>query len=447
MSAQDTIFALSSGAGMAGIAVVRISGTLAGPALTAVAGSAPQPRKAVTAKLHNPETGELIDDALVLWMPGPESFTGEDIAELHVHGSRAVVAEVLAVLGGMVGLRLAEPGEFTRRAFRNGRMDLVEAEGLGDLIQARTAAQKQQALEHMTGLASRDYERWRGVLIQCLARVEASVDFSEEEDIAAGALSGVRERLFGLRDEILAAMAVSERGRAIREGVKVVFAGAPNTGKSSLLNRIARREAAIVSAIAGTTRDVIEVPLDLGGIPVILTDTAGLRAGSADPIEQIGMNRAEAEIRGADLTIWVTSPDIADQPPPGGFDSDTIRVHNKADLAENSSHNRNESRDGRYYLVSALSGEGISSLLGAIEEDVRERFGRGDAPVAVRARHLQALGRCAAHLTAAIDSPTERIEVVAENLRAAAAELGRITGLIDVEDLLDSIFGDFCIGK
>jgi len=447
MSGEDTIFALSSGAGMAGVAVIRISGAGAASALSAVAGRVPPERRAITARLVDPETLTLIDQALVLWMPGPASFTGEDVAELHVHGSPAVVAELLRVLGGMAGLRLAEAGEFSRRAFRNCKMDLVEAEGLGDLIQARTPAQKRQALEHMTGVASRDYERWRGLLIACLARVEASVDFIEEEDIAAGALVGVGGRLIQLRNEIAQAIADAERGRVIREGVKVVFAGAPNTGKSSLLNRIARREAAIVSPIAGTTRDVIEVLLDLGGIPVILTDTAGLRSGSADPIERIGMERAEAEIRIADLTVWVTSPDVDAPAAPREIDSDTIRVLNNCDLAKESSHNRNESSNGRYYRVSALTGEGIPDLLAAIEKEVRDRFGKGEAPVAVRARHIQALERCLVHLSMAIDSPMERIEVTAENLRAAAVELGRITGRIDVEDLLDSIFRDFCIGK
>jgi len=447
MSVEETIYALSSGAGMAGVAVIRVSGSAAGKALQALARLLPGARKAVVARLCDPATGELIDEGLVLWMPAPGSFTGEDVAELHVHGSPAVVAELLKVLGSMPGLRLAEAGEFSRRAFRNGRMDLVEAEGLGDLIQARTSAQKRQALEHMTGMASRDYERWRAMLVECLARVEASVDFIEEEDIAASALAGVRERLIQLRNELAAALADAERGRAIREGVKIVFAGAPNTGKSSLLNRIARREAAIVSPIAGTTRDVIEVPLDLAGIPVILTDTAGLRVGSADPIEQIGIERAEAEVGQADVTIWVTSPDIAPQVTAIGFDSDTIRVLNKSDLAQESSRNRNESLDSRYYRTSALTGEGIPALLAVIEDEVRERFGRREAPVAVRARHMQALERCVAHLSSGLDSPAEQIEVMAENLRAAAVELGRITGRIDVEDLLDSIFRDFCIGK
>lgn len=446
MSAEDTIFALSSGAGMAGIAVIRVSGSGSGVVLEALAGAVPPARKAVTAKLHDPVTGSLIDEALVLWMPGPGSFTGEDVVEFHVHGSPAVVAELLKALGGMSGLRLAEQGEFSRRAFRNGKMDLVEAEGIGDLIQARTAAQKRQALEHMTGVASRDYERWRLALIECLARVEASVDFIEEEDIAASALLGVRGRLIQLRNDLGSAITDAERGRAIRDGVKVVFAGAPNTGKSSLLNRIARREAAIVSPIAGTTRDVIEVPLDLGGIPVMLTDTAGLREGSADPIETIGIARAEAEVSEADITIWVTAPDVTGGPR-FKFDSDTIRVLNKSDLAPEPSHNRNESPDGRYYRASALTGDGIPALLEAIEAAVKERFGQAEAPVAVRARHVQSLARCAAHLGAAIDSPTEQIEFCAENLRAAAVELGRITGRIDVEDLLDSIFRDFCIGK
>jgi len=443
MSAGDTIFALSSGAGMAGIAVIRISGPQAVDAVRSLSGGVPSPRLATYGRFRHPTTGETIDEGLVLWMPGPASFTGEDVAELHVHGSMAVIAEMLGALGGMPGFRAAEAGEFTRRAFRNGKMDLVEAEGLADLIRARTSAQRRQALDHMTGVASGQYEAWRRELIICLARVEASVDFVEEDDIAQSALKGVKERISALRDEISTAIAEARRGRAIREGVKVVFAGAPNTGKSSLLNRIARREAAIVSAIPGTTRDVIEVPLDLGGIPVILTDTAGLRSESADPIEEVGMARARQELHGADLIVWVTSPDIASE----RFDSDAIRVHNKSDLAENSRLNRNESCSSRYYPVSALTGAGIAQLVDAISAEVKTLYGPMESPVAVRDRHIRALDVCARHLVAAIDSPAEQIEVLAENLRAAATELGRITGRIDVEDLLDSIFRDFCIGK
>jgi len=445
MSAGDTIFALSSGAGMAGIAVIRISGPQAGEAVKLLTGGVPSPRLATHGRFRHPVTDETIDEGLALWMPGPASFTGEDVVELHVHGSAAVIAEMLGALGGMPGLRAAEGGEFTRRAFRNGKMDLVEAEGLSDLIRARTSAQKRQALDHMTGVASGTYEAWRRELIICLARVEASVDFVEEDDIAQGALSGVKERISRLGDEISTAIAEARRGRAIREGVKVVFAGAPNTGKSSLLNRIARREAAIVSAIPGTTRDVIEVPLDLGGIPVILTDTAGLRSGSADPIEAIGMARAREEMRDADLTVWVTSPDVDSETE--GFDSVAIRVRNKNDLAENSRLNRNESNPPRYYPVSALTGAGIAHLVDAISAEVRTLYGQVESPVAIRERHIRALGACARHLSEAIDSPAEQTEVLAENLRAAATELGRITGRIDVEDLLDSIFRDFCIGK
>ena len=290
-------------------------------------------------------------------------------------------------------------------------MDLVEAEGIGDLIHARTAAQKRQALGHMTGVASQDYERWREDADRLPGAGRSIGRFQSRKRILRRVRCvGVRDKLILLRNEISSAIIDADRGRAIREGVKVVFAGAPNTGKSSLLNRIARREAAIVSPIAGTTRDVIEVPLDLGGIPVILTDTAGLRTGSADQIEQIGMARAEAEILAADLTIWVTSPDIADHKTRQRFDSDTIRVLNKCDLVPESSHNRNESSG---WPVLPCVGPNRRGYPGIAGQPSRRRFGTalgpGEAPVAVRARHLQALKRCATHLTGAIDSPAERI--------------------------------------
>jgi tRNA modification GTPase len=446
MSAGDTIFALSSGAGMAGIAVVRVSGRRAGAALEALGGSLSKARVLSRVRFRHPATGETLDDGMAVWMPGPASFTGEDAAELHLHGSSAVVAAVLAALGSLEGLRAAEPGEFTRRAFRNQRIDLVEAEGLGDLIRARTGAQRRQALQHMLGEVSRDYEVWRRALIDCLGRVEAAVDFIEEDDVAAKALLGVGGRLRDLRNAIAKAIADSRRGRAIREGVKVVLAGPANTGKSSLLNRIAQREAALVSPIAGTTRDAIEVPLDLQGIPAILTDTAGLREASQDQIETMGMARTRSELAGADIVVWVSSPDIADSAG-SHIDSDSIRVQNKADLLPNSRLNRNESNSARYYLVSALTGAGIPDFLVGLTGLVKERFGREEPVLAVRERHLQSLQRCLICLDRAIDSPVEQIEIVAENLRSAATELGRITGRIDVEDLLDSIFGDFCIGK
>jgi tRNA modification GTPase len=431
---------------MAGIAVVRISGPRAGAALEAVNGTTGKPRLLSRARFRDPSTGETLDEGMAVWMPGPASFTGEDVAELHLHGSSAVVYAVLEALGSLAGLRAAEPGEFTRRAFRNQRLDLVEAEGLGDLIRARTSVQRRQALQHMLGDVSRDYEVWRRALIDCLGRVEAAVDFIEEDDVAAKALAGVESRLRDLRDAMARAIADSRRGRAIREGVKVVLAGPPNTGKSSLLNRIAQREAALVTPIAGTTRDVIEVPLDLSGIPVILTDTAGLREASEDEIEKMGMARTKSELAGADIVVWVSAPDIADSAD-NHFDSDSIRVQNKADLLPNSRLNRNESSSTRYYLVSALTGKGLPEFLAGLTTLVKDQFGREEPVLAVRERHLQALRRCVACLNAAIDSPVEQIELVAENLRSAATELGRITGRIDVEDLLDSIFRDFCIGK
>ena len=308
MGITDTIFALSSGRGPAAIAVIRISGARAGAALRALTGKIPSPRKAALARIRDPETSDLIDEALALWFPAPHSETGEDIAELQLHGGRAVIAAVLDALGRIEGLRPAEAGEFTRRAFENGKLDLTAVEGLADLVAAETQGQRRQALRQLKGALGTPAETWRQRLIQALALVEAAIDFSDEADVQnsahgnllAPALTIARE----LEAEIAAALADGGRGERLRDGLVVAIAGPPNAGKSTLLNRLARREAAIVSPYAGTTRDVIEVHLDLGGWPVTLLDTAGIR-DTQDPVELEGVRRARERAAGADLVLWV----------------------------------------------------------------------------------------------------------------------------------------------
>ncbi|MFQ5773825.1 MAG: tRNA uridine-5-carboxymethylaminomethyl(34) synthesis GTPase MnmE [Kiloniellaceae bacterium] len=450
---RDTIFAMSSAPGRAGVAVVRISGLDAGRALEALAGARPPPRRARLARLADPRSGETIDQGLVLWFPGPRSFTGEDVAELHLHGGRAVVAAALDALGAVPGLRPAEAGEFTRRAFDHGKLDLSEVEGLADLIDAETEAQRRQALRQMGGALSRRSEAWRERLVRVLARLEAAIDFPDE-DLPTGLAESVAPDILGIECEIAQCLDDDRRGERLRDGLYIAIVGPPNTGKSSLLNALARRDVAIVSAVAGTTRDVIEVHLDLGGYPATLADTAGLRAlGSAAgetgqaAIEAEGMRRARAGAAAADLKLAVfdlREAPVFDRATLDLLDRDALVVLNKADLVAAPGPT---SVDGHPALsVSAKTGQGMSELLARLEAEVAERLDRAGAAAPVtRARHRRALEDCAAALdrAAAAGAP----ELAAEDLRLAARALGRIAGRIDVEDVLDVIFRDFCIGK
>lgn len=440
MSEGSTIFALSSGAGMAGIAVIRLSGSGALAAAESLTGPLPEPRRAARRVFRHPETKDVLDDGLLLTFPAPQSFTGEDVAEFHLHGSLAVIRALLDVLGGMAGLRLAEPGEFTRRAFRNGRLDLVEAEGVGDLIRAKTEKQRRLALHHALGGASQTIEAWRRDLIAILSRVEASVDFADEADVARQTVDEVRLRLEDLIGMMRGALAEADRAASIREGVKVVIAGPPNAGKSSLLNLLARREAAIVSAIPGTTRDVIEVAMEFSGVPVILTDTAGLRAHSTDEIERIGMDRAADELRGADIVVWVTARD-AEADPPDHLDSVTLWIENKSDLAAAGPASRADHR------LSVKTGQGMAEFFSNLEKRVLEMAANVDSATLIRSRHKQITASCVENLLRASAISADHLELMAEALRAAAYDMGRLTGRIDVEDVLDAIFRDFCIGK
>jgi tRNA modification GTPase len=440
MSESDTIFAISSGAGLSGICVIRVSGPAALLAAEKLAGPLPKKREAALRRFRRPDTGEILDEGIIIVFPKPQSFTGEDVCEFHVHGGLAVQRAVLEAVGSLPGLRSAEAGEFSRRAVRNGRLDLLGAEGLSDLIHARTERQRRQALHHSLGKASELVEDWRRKLIGILGRVEAAVDFIDEPGVAEEALRQVRRPLEALISEMQKAVAEARRGAAIRDGVRVVLSGPPNVGKSSLLNVLARRDAAIVSAMPGTTRDVIEVAIELAGIPVILSDTAGLRDGTRDEIEAAGIERTQREIKAADIVVWVSATDRERDDPPSEVDSDPIWVENKSDLTPNRC-------SGGGLPVSAKTGVGIQEFMDAIEARVLALSGEAESATLIRVRHEQAIRDCVANLTEAFDSPPEQIELVAERLRSAAQALGRLTGAIGVEDVLDSIFREFCIGK
>ena len=423
---RDTIFALSSGALPAGIAVVRVSGPHAAQVLENLAGSLPEPRRAVTATLR--WQGEMLDRALVLWLPGPGTATGEDIAEFHLHGGRAVVASVLDALGALPGLRLAEPGEFTRRAFSNGKLDLAQAEGLADLLAAETEAQRRQALRQAEGGLGKLVGGWRERLLGLAAKVEAAIEFAEDEDdvpaLAPADLAGIGE----LAADMAAALAQPPAER-LRDGVRIVVAGPTNAGKSSLINALAGREAAIASPVAGTTRDLIEIPVGIAGMPCLLIDSAGLREAGGH-VEQIGMARARAAIDSADLILWLGSP--AEAP-----DRDrTILVRAKADL--------DKSGGKGDVATSTVTGEGLDQLRVLLEARIRGLLPPADA-IALNARHRERVDEAAAELRAA-EAQTD-ILFIAEHLRQARLALDRITGRAGVEEMLDALFGRFCVGK
>lgn len=428
LSRRDTIYALSSGRPPAGVAVVRLSGPRALAALETLAGRRPAPRTATLAALRDPADAGLIDRALVLSFPAPASFTGEDVAELHVHGGAAVVEALLGALGRIDGLRLAEPGEFSRRAFDNGKLDLTQAEGLADLISAQTDAQRRLALAQAGGLLRERAEDWRAAIVRLLALVEADIDFNDEDDVDAGtdlaAIGALRDAIAHLLDD-------NRIGERLRDGLAIAVVGAPNVGKSSLINALARRDVAIVSEIAGTTRDAIEVALDLGGVPATLIDTAGLR-DTSDPIEAEGIRRARARAAAADLVLHVI--DDPAEAPLGQ------RVLNKIDL---SGHVPGLS-DG-VIAVSAKAGIGLDTLEKWLIDWAAAAVRTDEPPLIARSRQRVALGDAVARLDDALGETDPVLH--AESLRLAARALGRVTGQVDVEEILGEIFGRFCIGK
>jgi tRNA modification GTPase len=451
---HPTIFALSSGRPPAAIAVVRVCGPKAGPALEKLIGRVPQPRQAALARVRDPASGEILDEALALWFPGPHSETGEDMAELQLHGGHAVIAAVLDALGTIEGCRLAEAGEFTRRAFANGRLDLTEVEGLADLIAAETPAQRRQAFRQLKGLIGDQAEAWRRLIIEALALVEARIDFSDEADVPEDLVGPALYAAQQLRSIIAATLADGGRGERLRDGLVVAIAGPPNAGKSTLLNRLARREAAIVSPHPGTTRDVIEVHLDLGGYPVTLLDTAGIR-DSDDPVEQEGVRRAAARAATADLVLWVIDASVTGlavgESHKNVSESESWLIRNKADLSVDKLWINCESISTSWskgFTLSAATGAGMEALIGAVSGYAQNYFSTTESSLVTRARHRQALEATVAALDRALaQGATGSEELIAEELRAAATTLGRLTGRIDVEDILDVIFRDFCIGK
>jgi tRNA modification GTPase len=442
----DTIIAPASGLGAAAIAVIRVSGPATRAALEALCGGVPPPRHAALREIGPRE--QPIDRGLVLFFPGPASFTGEDMAELHVHGSRAVIRAVVDALIALPGTRLAEPGEFARRAFENGKLDLTEVEGLADLINAETEAQRRQAMAQAGGSLRALYEGWREELVQAQALIEAGLDFADEGDVVADVSLKADAIVASLRAAI--ARHLSDRsGELLRDGLRVVIAGAPNAGKSSLLNALAKRDVAIVSEEAGTTRDAIEVHLDLGGVPVILIDTAGLREAEGT-VEAEGIRRAWARAGDADLVLWLVDATAPHWDEPPGLTPDKsgqirakaalIRVLNKIDLAGAGA--------GRDCIgISAKTGEGLGTLVELLAEKaaLAAEAGAGGA-LLTRTRHRIELEATEAALARSA-APSLSHELKAEELRIAARHLGRLTGRVDAEEILGAIFAEFCIGK
>jgi tRNA modification GTPase len=431
MNVADTIFALSSGAPPAAIAIIRISGASAFNAVRALVGRVPQPRRASLAALKHPDTGDVLDSALVLTFPGPQSASGEDLAELHLHGGRAVVRAVEAVLAGLPGLRRAEPGEFTRRAFLNGRIDLNEAEGLADLLSAETEWQRRAASAMMGGAFSAAVEVWRQDVLRLSAMTEAELDFSDEGDVETQDNIKISDSCIRLHDAIIELLE-APAAEKLREGLHIVLGGPPNSGKSTLLNALVAREAAIVSDIAGTTRDMIEVPVALEGIPFVFTDTAGLRDSTDDSIEAMGMERSRIAMASADMILWLGDEGGGPEHP------QIFEIDAKCDDA---THPR---KPAAAFRVSARTGVGMDSLVRHIISVAKTLLPPPDR-FAINERQRTLMGDCAEALKHASHA-TDWL-IVAEYLRQARLSLDALTGRAHTEDMLDMLFGRFCVGK
>lgn len=436
---NSTIFALASAPGRAGVAVVRLSGPDAGVIANALGGPLPPPRQAVLRRLTH--GGAEIDHALLLWFAAPQSFTGEDVAEFHVHGGRAVREALFSVLLAL-GARPAEPGEFSRRAVENGKLDLTQAEAIADLVDAETPAQLRQALRQHDGVLADLYEGWRAALIVALGRAEAAIDFSDD-GVGDAEFSAARAAAQEISEQIQVHMDDSGRGESLREGLRLTILGPPNAGKSSLINALARRDVAIVSDMPGTTRDVVEARLNLGGYLLQVADTAGVRQ-TQDAIEAEGVRRALSHAAGG-MTLLLLDGSLAD--PRAGLPADLpqpdLVVWNKSDLFDQ------EGRVAREGIsISLKTGEGLFMLQQLLQQKVQQKLeNRDDAPLLTRPRHRHALSEALAHLRHGQNAPADQPELLAEDLRLAMRAIGRITGRVDVEELLDFVFRDFCIGK
>ena len=441
---KHTIFALASAQGRAGVSIIRLSGTSALDAVAQLTSKTLAPRVAT----YTPLTwrGELIDDAVVVWFKAPHSFTGEDCAELHIHGSRAVLDRLYHILSEL-GLRLAEPGEFSRRALEHGKLDLTQAEAIADLVDAESEAQRRQALTQLGGGLKKQYEAWRADLVDVLARIEVYIDFPDE-DLPQDLTDTILERIKAVEQALATAIADSHRGRQIREGYRIVILGEPNAGKSSLFNALLKAEAAIVTPIAGTTRDVIEAQLRIGPYSVLLYDTAGLR-DTDEIVEAEGIRRARAKADEADLRLWVidsTAPVLPDD-----FRDGDLMVFNKIDGADEARQGAIKSlrvsRETSLFMVSVASGGGMADLIAAIETVVETHLSAQTFPAATRIRHIERLTDAREQLAIAVQSRLAVPELTAENVRSAINSFEALFGRYDVEGVLDVIFSSFCIGK
>ncbi|RWN45600.1 MAG: tRNA uridine-5-carboxymethylaminomethyl(34) synthesis GTPase MnmE [Mesorhizobium sp.] len=443
MISGDSIVALSSGRLPAGVAVIRISGPQTRFVVETIAGGMVKDRVAVLRRFTAPD-GTVLDNGLVVFFPGPASFTGEDVAEFHVHGGRAVVVRMLETITGFDGVRHAEPGEFTRRAFLNGKVDLVETEALADLVNAETEAQRRFAVQNAEGVLSELYLGWRRRLIHARAMIEAEIDFADDDDVPGSVSDTIWFDVKTMIGEIDRHIAGFRAAEIIRDGFEVVILGAPNAGKSSLFNALARRDAAIVTDEPGTTRDLLEVTLDLQGLRVRLTDTAGLR-DAPGKVEAIGIEKARAKAHGADLLLLLQ--DIANPRDVGELPTvaPTVRVGTKLDLLEDRA--ASDATEDYDLVISVKNGTGVEELLEEIGRRAAEAAGSFGDVLPSRLRHVELLGAANSYLVRATDGQTVGQELRAEELRLAADRLGRIVGAIDVEDMLDVIFSQFCIGK
>jgi tRNA modification GTPase len=469
---SDTIYGFASGIGRAAVGIFRVSGPKAAAVVEALTGSVPQPRYARLTSFIDPLTQEILDRGLVLWFPGPTSFTGEDVAEFQCHGGIAVTAALTKTIGGLDGVRVAEPGEFTRRAFLNGKLDLSAVEGLSDLVEATTQAQRRQALRQVSGILRDRALAWRANLLEAAALIEGEIDFSDEADVPKEILGQVRHLLA----PILAALQKelnSKLAERIRQGLIILIAGPPNAGKSTLMNALARRDVAIVSEYAGTTRDLLEVHLDIDDVPVTLIDTAGLRE-SSDPIEQIGMARARARSKEADLVLWLSEAVTPVPPDPLLAHEDLWVITTKSDLlvsafetaplappqdevfsgfAASPPHPGALSKQAfrrmncEMLSLSAETGENLDVLIDRLSAFARASVLTGEAGLITRARHRAAFQKAEAALTRVVEGVSRPIEFVAEDLRLATRALESLVGGVDVEDVLGEIFSRFCVGK
>jgi tRNA modification GTPase len=443
MKRQETVFAISSGQGRAGVAVLRVCGAKAADAFAVFGVPVPRARRATVARLFLPD-GSVLDECLVLWFPAPHSVTGENMAEFHVHGSSAIVASVLDRWMQLEGWRLAVPGEFTRIAYENGRMDLLQVEGLSDVLFAESEPQRQLAMRQFLGESSGQYEAWRNTALRALGLVEAAIDFSDEGDVGEKAFASALEEVVRLRGILAEALAASETVASVRRGIRVVIAGPTNAGKSSLLNWLAGRDVAIVAPSPGTTRDTVETQLMVAGVPILIADTAGLRlpadAAVVDAVEAEGIRRSHVAARAADILVWVEATDGPSAEPPRAVD---ILVASKCDLAVGDGSRLD--RDG--LRLSVKTGEGLGTFRLKLETLIRQRNEVTESSVVVRIRHRDAVENSLRWLERASEGDVERPELVADDIRRAAQALSVVTNGIGSEDVLGEIFGEFCIGK